>query len=136
MSLSGVPSVLRPAVLAVDDYEANLMVLAALLEPLRIDVVTSSTAFEAVALARERVFAAILMDVHLPTLGGREAANLIHRCTLNRKTPILFLTGDDDIGETLRSEGHAVLAKPYRCADLIDRVSQLVRFPLSHAAVQ
>jgi hypothetical protein len=48
----------------------------------------------------------------------------------------MFLTGDDAIGETLMREGHDVLAKPYRCADLINKVSRLVLAPWSQAAMQ
>ena len=137
MQRSTLPSQVLPRVLAVDDYEPNLCVLAALLETLPIEVVTASTASEAVALAREEAFAVILMDVRMPKLSGDEAVALIRRSARNRHTPVVFLSGDELVCETLRSQGHDVLEKPYRCSTLLDKVqsyTQRTQVPAAHPA--
>ncbi len=116
----------RPPLLAVDDYEGNLVVVSALLEPLGFEVITAVTAFEAIALARERAFAAILLDVRMPTLNGDDALAFIRRSAANAETPVLFVSGDEVLCEKLRLQGHAVLEKPYRGAKLIECVRALM----------
>jgi CheY-like chemotaxis protein len=119
----------RPSILAVDDYETNRVVIAALLEPLGFEVVTAATGREAVDLGCERAFALILMDVHLPDMSGGEAATLLRSRPANAATPVMFLSGDDVICEALISQGDAVLEKPYRCSQLVSRVQQLLDGP-------
>jgi two-component system sensor histidine kinase/response regulator len=116
-----------PLVLAADDYEPNLVVLAALLEPLHVEVVKASSGMRAVALARQHRFSVILLDVRMPGMSGCEAAELIHAASINRHTKVVFLTGDDVLAETLADEGFDVLPKPYSAAALLDKVSALLK---------
>ena len=135
MSAPASPS-FRPLVLAVDDYQPNLVVLCALLETVGVDVMTASTAFEAMALAREHAFALILMDVRMPTLTGTEVAALIRKGSLNSHTPVVFLTGDEDICLALRRQGQDVVEKPYSPSMLLDKVEAIVSAPRAEKATQ
>ncbi len=112
--------------LAVDDYPANLLVLSALLEPENLRVVTAESAEGALALCRAQAFSAILLDIRLRGMDGRQIAWLIRKSELNKDTPILFLTGDPDIAETVRREGSPVLVKPYLAGTLVSRVRELL----------
>jgi CheY-like chemotaxis protein len=122
MPYSTMPIRSRTAVLAVDDYEANLFVLAALLEPQGYSVITTNNGLRAVSLCEEQAFAAILLDVRMPGLDGRQAAKLIGRSSRNQHTPIVFLSGDELIVEELTAQRLDVLAKPYSAAALLRMV--------------
>jgi two-component system sensor histidine kinase BarA len=112
--------------LAVDDYEANLFVLAALLEPQGLSVVTTNNGLRAVSLCDEQEFALILLDVRMPGLDGRQAAKLIRRSSLNQHTPVVFVSGDEVIVEELAAQGYDVLAKPYSAASLVNMVESML----------
>jgi CheY-like chemotaxis protein len=126
MPYSTMPIRARAAVLAVDDYEANLFVLAALLEPQGYSVVTTNNGLRAVSLCDEQEFAAILLDVRMPGLDVRQAAKLIGRSARNEHTPIVFLSGDELIVEELTAQRLDVLAKPYAAAALLRTVEGVV----------
>jgi signal transduction histidine kinase/DNA-binding response OmpR family regulator len=82
------------SVLMVDDLPANLLALEAVLGPLGYTLIRAQSGLEALERARERDFAAILLDVRMRGLDGLETASLIKRSQRNRMTPILFLTAD------------------------------------------
>jgi CheY-like chemotaxis protein len=126
MPYSTMPIRSRTAVLAVDDYEANLFVLAALLEPQGYSVVTTNNGVRAVSLCDEQEFAAILLDVRMPGLDGRQAAKLIRKSARNEHTPVMFVSGDEVIVEELMAQGLDVLAKPYSAAALLRTIEELV----------
>ena len=126
MPYSTMPVRPRAAVLAVDDYEANLFVLAALLEPQGYAVVTTNNGVRAVSLCEEQEFAAIVLDGRMPGLDGRQAAKLIARSTRNHNTPIVFVSGDEVIVEELMAQRLDVLAKPYSAAALLRMVDGVV----------
>ena len=50
--------------------------------------------FLAVALARQKRYAVILMDMQMPNLNGVDAAKAIRADSLNRDTPILAMTAN------------------------------------------
>ncbi|MDQ1833803.1 response regulator [Massilia scottii] len=84
-------------ILLVDDQSANLTVLEAVLADLD-EVLVSVTSGElALRELLSRDFAVVLMDVHMPTMSGFEAAALIRSHPRARTLPIIFLTaaGDD-----------------------------------------
>jgi signal transduction histidine kinase len=83
----------RPAVLIVDDVEANLLALEALLEPLRCNVVRARSGQEALRHLLLGEFAVVLMDVLMPGLDGIATAELIKSRAATRYIPLIFLTG-------------------------------------------
>jgi signal transduction histidine kinase len=82
----------RVAVLLVDDHEANLVALAASLDPLGLDLVKARSGREALRCLLERDFALVLLDVRMPDMDGFETAALIRERDRTRDVPILFLT--------------------------------------------
>lgn len=87
----------RPAVLVVDDDPGNLLALQGALDALDCRVVAVGSGVEAVERTRTDEFAAILMDVHMPGLDGYAAASFIRQNPRSASTPILFVSGHDDI---------------------------------------
>lgn len=86
------PASARAAVLLVDDVEANLMLLAAVLEDLDCELVRARSGAEALELLVRREFAVVLLDVQMPDMDGYEVALHAHAHPLARNTPILLVT--------------------------------------------
>jgi PAS domain S-box-containing protein len=85
----------RTGILLVDDQEANLVALEAVLKDLGHDLVRARSGQEALRLLFDRDFAVILLDVRMPDMDGFETAELIRRRQKSRDTPIIFITAAD-----------------------------------------
>jgi signal transduction histidine kinase len=85
----------RAAILAVDDYPANLLAIKRILDPLGHEVVRAHSGEEALRLVAEREFAVILMDAHMPGMDGYETTRLIKAQPGGNGVPVIFLTGID-----------------------------------------
>jgi len=79
-------------VLAVDDNEANLKLINALLLEQVSSVTTATDGTHAVELCKHEKFALIFMDIQMPVLDGISAASIIRQQTLNEHTPIIAVT--------------------------------------------
>src|SRR5579863_8359473 len=86
------PSPGRVKLLAVDDDQHNLVALQAILESLDQDLMLAENGTDALRLCLEHDFAAILLDVRMPTMDGFETAEMIRSRRRSHRTPILFLT--------------------------------------------
>jgi two-component system NtrC family sensor kinase len=89
-----------PGVLIVDDVEANLVALRAILDVERCHVSSASSGEEALRLLLRNTFAVILLDVEMPGMDGHEVARLARMSQATRDIPIIFLTA------SLDAEGH------------------------------
>ena len=78
--------------LLVDDHPANLDVLEAILEAPDRRLVRAQSAQEALLALLNDDFAAIVLDIQMPEIGGIELAQLIKQRRRTRDIPILFLT--------------------------------------------
>jgi signal transduction histidine kinase/DNA-binding response OmpR family regulator len=79
-------------ILIVDDREANLLALEAVLEPLGERLVKASSGREALRFLLQEDCAVILLDVQMPEVDGFETAALIRERERTRYTPIIFVT--------------------------------------------
>src|SRR5690349_13030793 len=79
-------------ILIVDDREANLLALEAVLEPLNQRLVKVSSGYQALRFLLQEDCALILLDVQMPELDGFETAALIRERERTRYTPIIFVT--------------------------------------------
>ena len=79
-------------ILIVDDRDANLLALEAVLEPLGHRLVKARSGREALRFLLEHDCALILLDVQMPELDGFETAALIRERERTRYTPIIFVT--------------------------------------------
>ena len=85
----------RAAILAVDDYPANLLAIKRILDPLGHEVVRAHSGEEALRWVGEREFAVILMDAHMPGMDGYQTTRLIKEQPRGNGVPVIFLTGID-----------------------------------------
>lgn len=102
-------------VLLVEDEPINQEVSRGLLEDCGLVVEVANDGLEAVALARQKVYAAILMDMQMPHLNGIDATRQIRSDSLNRATPILAMTAnafEEDRRACLAAGMNDHIAKP------------------------
>jgi two-component system NtrC family sensor kinase len=86
----------RPAVLLVDDVEANLTALQALLADLDCELVLARSGNGALRELLKREFAVMLLDVQMPEMDGYEVARHARENPVTRAVPILFVTATHD----------------------------------------
>lgn len=79
-------------VLAVDDNEANLKLIKALLLEQVTEVTTAVNGQEALELCKNEKFALIYMDIQMPVMDGTTALQAIKSNTFNDDTPIIAVT--------------------------------------------
>jgi CheY-like chemotaxis protein len=93
-------------VLAVDDYDVNLEVLAGQLEILGVDVDLAKSGIEALPRWRTGDYALVLTDIHMPDMDGLELTRQIRAEEAVRsdgaRTPIIALTANALKGEADR----------------------------------
>jgi signal transduction histidine kinase len=82
----------KPLVLIVDDVEANLVSLEALLSDLDCEVVRADGGNEALRQLLKKEFAVMLLDVQMPEIDGFEVARYARENPSTREVPIVFLT--------------------------------------------
>jgi two-component system OmpR family response regulator/two-component system alkaline phosphatase synthesis response regulator PhoP len=120
----------HPQVLVVED-EPNIRELVALhLRLEHAEPVEASNGNAALALARERRFDLIILDLMLPGLDGVTICRAIRRDTVNASTPILMLTArreESDKVLGLDSGADDYLTKPFGVRELMARVRALLR---------
>jgi signal transduction histidine kinase len=120
----------RAAILAVDDYPANLLAIKRILDPLGHDVIRAHSGEEALRFVAEREFAVILMDAHMPGMDGYQTTRLIKEQPGGNGVPIIFLTGiDRDPLYSFRGYDHGAvdyLVKPVEPHVLRSKISVFV----------
>lgn len=79
-------------ILIVDDSPENLLVLEAVLRRPGFRIVQAGSGKEAIVLANQQEFAAIVLDVMMPEMDGYETAMLIRKNTISNHSPIIFVT--------------------------------------------
>jgi signal transduction histidine kinase len=79
-------------ILLVDDQQANLNALEAILNPADYRLVHARSAQEALLTLLDGEFAAIVLDINMPLVNGIELAQIIKQRAKTRDIPILFLT--------------------------------------------
>jgi two-component system sensor histidine kinase/response regulator len=102
----------RPAILIVDDVEANLVALEAQLANLDCDIVRARSGNEALRQLLRREFAVMLLDVQMPEMDGYEVARLARDNRSTRDMPIVFVTAGHETEESL-SQGYGSGAIDY-----------------------
>ena len=129
----------RPAVLAVDDVEANLTALGALLEDMDCDVVFARSGNDALRQLLRREFAVVLLDVQMPGMDGYEVAHHARRNPSTRDVPIIFLTAaNNSEGMVLRGYGSGAvdfLFKPLNPSILRSKVRIFLELHTAHRKV-
>jgi CheY-like chemotaxis protein len=88
-------------ILLVDDEPEVCRLFKAMVEPLGVEVRTSSDSQEAALILETEKFDGIMLDVAMPHLDGFELTRRIRSTPPNQQAPIIMITGLDDV-ETMR----------------------------------
>lgn len=118
----------RPRVLVVDDNPDNLEYARAVLcEAYDLDLAVSGAA--ALALARSRPPALVVLDISLPDRDGWSILGELRRDPTTAHLPVVACTAHALGGErerTLQAGFDAYLSKPYRARELLELVRSFV----------
>ena len=120
----------EPKVLIVDDQPRNLDVLEVMLAGTGCTLVRATSADEALLCMVRHEFAALVLDIRMPGMGGIELATLIKQRKRSQHVPILFLTAhSDNEDEVLRGYGVGAvdyLSKPINAEILRSKIGVFV----------
>ncbi len=126
--------------LVVDDREANLIAMKALLQSGDWHVRTASSGVEALKCLLEDDVGLVLLDVQMPEMDGFEVARLMRGNSRTRFTPIIFISAVDHTSESVM-RGYATGAvdfihKPFDPQVLRHKVSSLLDHERSRRDLQ
>lgn len=127
----------KPVVVLVDDDHGCRLAVSAVLEPIA-NVIAFETGDAALKhLLDQPSCAAVILDVHLGSLGGFDIARLLRERQRTREIPIIFLTG----AEASVADGYAegafdFITKPFEPEALRGKVAALVRLDLQRRALE
>jgi DNA-binding response OmpR family regulator len=108
-------------VMVVDDEILSRRAIAYALEQATMKPTIVEDTQTALTLANERVFDCIFLDVRMPGMDGFELCSKIRTVTLNRATPVIFVTVLTDLKSRARSSlsgGSEFIAKPFMSIEL------------------
>lgn len=111
----------KPLILAVDDDEDNLLLLAYALEPLGYTFLTAADGVSALSLAQTYQPDLILLDVLLPYMDGIEVVSHLKKDPINRKIPVIAVTAlaiPEDRERLLLAGFNDYISKPYMLEDI------------------
>jgi CheY-like chemotaxis protein len=120
----------RAHVLVADDDEANRNALAQLLETHGHRVTVAADGQEALDQIGQVHFDAVVTDLHMPRLGGRELFDKVAAGDPALARHFVFVTGDHihpDSQRFLRGVPQPVIQKPYEIVDLLNAISEVSR---------
>ncbi|MRR24141.1 response regulator [bacterium] len=117
----------KPAdcILVVDDNPESLYHLGGILLDVGYEVEFAGDGLSALEWISLKRFDSILLDVRMPVMNGFEVSSHIRRSSLNRETPVIFLTAYNDLGRITGNSGMAgsdYITKPFRKRELLARL--------------
>jgi CheY-like chemotaxis protein len=107
--------------LVVDDDPVSRRAIAGALQMAFGKPESADSGEAALALATEKPFDAIFMDVQMPGMDGFAACLKIHETVQNQTTPVVFVTGHSDFkarSQSSVSGGSDLIGKPFLTAEL------------------
>ncbi|WTU05716.1 response regulator (plasmid) [Kitasatospora sp. NBC_00070] len=128
-------------ILIAEDNAVNQQLALRMLAKLGCDADTVDNGADAVEAVHERVYDVVLMDVHMPVMGGLEASRRIHQeIPAERRPCIVALTASamrEDHDACMAAGMDHYLSKPLRLAELtatLGRCRPLAAYPAEPAA--
>ena len=119
----------RHRVLVVDDHPLNLKLLRVLLEGEGYEVLTATSAAEALAVLEGTTPALLLVDIQLPDLDGLELTRRLKRDERTRDLPVVAVTAyamKGDAEKMLAAGCTAYVPKPINTRAVVALVARLL----------
>lgn len=123
-----------PCILAVDDNEANLKLVTALLSELGVQVCAATSGQEAIDMVSRTAIEMVLMDIQMPGMTGLEATQHIRRLPGKGALPIIALTAHalaDEKDVLLKSGMNDYQTKPISLEQLADCIRKWTGYQAS-----
>jgi two-component system, cell cycle response regulator DivK len=117
-------------VLVADDEILNQNLACKVLRASGFTCVVADDGHQALELARRHLPALVLMDLSMPVMSGWEATRLLRSDPALQDIPVLAVTAHAMVGDrekALEAGCNAYLSKPYRPAELVAKVQQLLQ---------
>ena len=112
--------------LIVDDEEATRLLLARIItNDIKAEVSLAGTCEQALRLARNYAYDAILLDLMMPGIGGYEVLRAIRSNSPNMATPVIVvsvLSDDETMGRCKSAGANAYIVKPVERKSLVHTV--------------
>lgn len=121
-------------ILLVEDDPTTSRSIELMLTHANLNVYCTDMGEEGVDLAKLYDYDLILLDLHLPDMGGMDVLRQLRLARIN--TPVLVLTGEDDTESKIRSFGFGAddyLTKPFHREELVARIHAIIRRSQGHA---
>ncbi len=116
-------------VLVVDDSAINLKIMKTMLDEMKAAADTSSKGSDALVALNEKKYDVVFMDHIMPGMNGEEVFESLRRSdSINRNTPVIMMTAEDDRACRLKMEniGFAgVMIKPVVMENMAEMVKSL-----------
>lgn len=117
------PSFENIHILIVDDNKINQKVTQKILESRNFKTSLVNDGLEAVAKMQEKRYSLVLMDIHMPKMGGVEATIAIRK--FDKRTPIIALTAveiEEARDKIIESGMNDIILKPYDVAQFLSTI--------------
>jgi signal transduction histidine kinase len=114
-----------PMVLVIDDQQANVRMVGALLTRSGYQVLPATGGSEGLELARLHKPDVVLLDMKMPGMDGFEVMERLREDPETRDLPVIFLTADNDRDNLVRAFASGAIdyvTKPFVAEELIARV--------------
>jgi two-component system, cell cycle response regulator DivK len=119
-------------VLIVEDNERNLKLVRDVLQAKGYATIEAGTAEQGLQLARERLPALILMDIHLPGMNGIDALKALRGQAETAAIPVIAITASvmqDSLREVMAAGFDALIEKPINVLGFLEKVRTVLEAP-------
>ncbi len=117
-------------ILIVDDLPSNLTILGNVLNAAAYKVLPVSSGAQALRLLENHQPDLMLLDIRMPVMDGYELCERIKTMPQHQRTPVLFISANDDIGSKVKAfavGGLDYISKPFEEAEVLARVGTHLR---------
>ncbi|OGT57163.1 MAG: hypothetical protein A3E01_13960 [Gammaproteobacteria bacterium RIFCSPHIGHO2_12_FULL_63_22] len=115
----------QPVILVVDDQQANVRMVGALLARAGYQVLPALSGAEGLELARDKTPDVVLLDMKMPGMDGFEVLRQMRLDDATSDLPVIFLTADNDRENLIRAFAAGAIdyiTKPFVAEELLARV--------------
>lgn len=128
----------QPVILVVDDTPQNIKLLEAVLAPRGYEVIPAASGGEALDRAAGTPPDLVLLDIIMPGMDGYEVCRRLRERPETRFLPVVMVTasGDQEKLKALDAGADDFITKPFNQAELLARVSSLVRIKTYQDTIQ
>ena len=128
----------RPKLLVVDDTPQNIKVLEAVLAPRGYAVVAASSGAEGLRKVATEAPDLVLLDVVMPGMSGYEVCRQLRADPATAFLPVVMITasGDQERLQAVEAGADDFVQKPFNQAELLARISSLLRIKAYHDTVE